>query len=87
MVSATVGTSGAISLRAVDDTASARRRPAFTCGQASVMLSKARLMCPPVRLFMMSPEERNGTCVIVVPVLILNSSAARWIEVPAPDEP
>ena len=36
---------------------------------------------------MMSPDERNGTCVIVVPVLILNSSAARWIEVPAPDEP
>ena len=70
-----------------EETASARSRPAFTCGQASVMLSKARLMWPPVRLFMMSPEERNGTWVIVVPVLILNSSAARWIEVPAPDEP
>ncbi len=29
----------------------AARGPPCTCGQASVALSKARLMCPPVRLF------------------------------------
>ena len=36
---------------------------------------------------MTSAELRYGTCTILVPVLSWNSSAARCVEVPAPDEP
>jgi tripartite-type tricarboxylate transporter receptor subunit TctC len=61
---------GADGLRAVLVTAIATALPPFACGQAEVMLSKARSTWPPIRLFITSPELRYGTCVILVPVLI-----------------
>src|SRR5262245_20663376 len=86
-VAATGGTPGAVALGSVLVTASARIVPAFTCGQASVMLSKARSIRPPPSAFMTSATLRYGTCTILVPVLSWNNSAARCVEVPAPDEP
>ena len=72
-----VGTSGAVGDRCGLVTPSARTVPAFACGHASVILSNARSICPPVRFCMISLDERYGTWVILVPVAILNSSAAR----------
>jgi hypothetical protein len=45
-----------VALRAVLLTAMARTAPLFACGQASVMLSKARSTCPPTSAFITSPE-------------------------------
>ena len=86
-MAATGGISGAVGLASVLVTASARIVPAFACGQASVMLSKARSMWPPISAFITSPELRYGTCTILVPVRSWNSSDAICVEVPAPEEP
>src|SRR3977135_4275344 len=86
-VAATGGTSGAVALGCALVTARAPIVPAFTCGPASVLFCDERATGRPTNAFMTSPELRNGTCTILVPVLSWNNSAARCVDVPAPDEP
>src|SRR5215510_704596 len=82
-----VGMSGAAGLRFGVVTAIARTAPDWACGQAVVMLSKARSMCPPIMLFSSSDVLRNGTWIIVVAVASWNITPDRCDEVPIPDDP
>ena len=81
------GTSGAVGLRSFEVTAMARTVPPCDCGQAKVMLSKARWMCPPTSAFMISLDERNGMWVIGAPMRLEMISAGMWFEAPIPEEP
>jgi hypothetical protein len=43
--------------------------------------------CPPMRSVIAGAPPRYGTWIMLIPVIILNSSLATWIEVPWPPEP
>src|SRR5688572_559324 len=83
--SAMVGRSGTAAERTALVTASAFSLPALMCGSALGRLSNIRSQFPPIRSINAGPEPRYGRCSMKVPVIDLNNSADRWIEVPLPE--
>ncbi|CFP65256.1 Uncharacterised protein [Bordetella pertussis] len=85
-LSCMVGISGMRPSRCDPVTASARSLPACTMGTAlrSLNISVSR---PPSRSDLAGPPPRYGTCVILTCAVVLNSSPARCMVLPVPDEP
>src|SRR5262245_8698670 len=83
--SAMVGNSGSTDERTALVTASAFSLPALMCGSELGRLSNIRSTLPPSRSISAGPEPRYGRWVMKVPVIALNSSADRWIDVPLPE--
>src|SRR5450759_1652530 len=86
MVSATVGTSGSSGERFAVVTASARNLPALMWAIDDGKLSNVTCTWPPSRSVSIGAEPLYGICVIFRPVIILNNSPDRWIEVPLPED-
>src|SRR5215472_16257588 len=86
LASAMVGTSGSTVERLAAEVPSARTCPALTFGAMVVMASNAICTWPPITLLRISPDALCGTCTRLVPLIALNSSAAMWYGVPAPEE-
>jgi hypothetical protein len=84
--SAIVGTSGNAGARFVEVTAIARSLPALMCGIAEGRLSNMICTWPPSRSVIAGAEPLYGTCDICTPVITLNSSPDKWIDVPLPLE-
>ncbi|MNT27101.1 hypothetical protein D3C72_1627170 [compost metagenome] len=82
-----VGTSGSAGERVALVTASARRRPAFTCGSEPGRLSNISCTWLASRSAIAGPLPLYGTCTISTPAIDLNSSPDRWLVVPLPAEP
>ena len=82
--SASAGTSGRTSTRLAVVTASARKRPDLTWPSPCVITSNMTCTWPAIRSVMACGGLRYGTCTILVPVSDMNSSPARWIDVPLP---
>ena len=82
-----VGTFGSADVRVRLSTPSARTEPAsmfLTCGGTP---STRSWMRPASRSGMTPALPRYGTCTMSTPAARLNISVARWMPVPAPDEP
>ena len=84
--SAMVGKSGNCAERFAVVTASARSRPAFTCGNAVGIASNIACTCPAMMSMCASGLDLYAMCSIVIPDIDLNSSPERWIEPPAPED-
>src|SRR4029079_7266367 len=84
--SASVGTSGSAAERSALVTASARNLPALMNESDDGRLSNINCTCPPIRSVSAGLLPLYGTCVISTPVIVLNSSPDRWIDVPLPDD-
>src|SRR6218665_456646 len=84
--SATVGSSGAAPERLALVTASALSLPAFTCGMAERMVSNISCAWPPITSVSAGALPLYGMCVIFTPAIEANSSAARWVDWPLPDD-
>ena len=50
------------------------------------MLSNITSTCPLIMSVSAGAEPRYGTWVIFTPVIAMNNSSDRWIEVPFPDD-
>src|SRR5439155_4546680 len=85
-VSATGGTSGNAGARDALVTASARSFPALMNASDEGRLSNINWTWPPMRSVSAGALPLYGTCVICTPVMALNSSPERWIDVPLPDD-
>src|SRR5262249_50028938 len=82
-----VGTCGSASDRCLPAMPSARNEPDRTCASEPVSTSKATCACPPMRSATLGGPARYGTCVLLVPVIILTSSPATCEVEPVPNEP
>ena len=82
-----VGTSGANGLRFAAVTASARTRPARTCGNEVLRTSYMKVMLPAITSVSAWALPLYGTCCICTPVKDLNTSPDRWLDAPLPAEP
>ena len=60
---------------------------ALTCGVPEAMLSNITWIRPLIRSVYAAGVPLYGTWIILVPVAVLNSSPARWFDVPMPPEP
>ena len=85
--SETVGTSGSAGARLALVTAITRSLPLLMCGIAAAMLSNMTWTRPLKRSVYAAGVPLYGTCVICMPVAVLNISPARWLEVPRPPDP
>src|SRR6266571_4149501 len=81
-----VGSSGISSVRLAPATASARRRPDFTCGPTATGLMKDSWTSPASSAAIEGALPLYGTCTMLVPLRSLKSSAARCCVDPAPAE-
>src|SRR5207247_10113482 len=68
------GVSGRRVDRGADVTANGRSRSALICSIVEVIASNITFTRPPKRSVSAGPELRSGTCVIAIPVMILNKS-------------
>ena len=80
-----VGTSGSSGRRFSVVTASTRKAPLRTCCNVEAVSAKCTLTCPPSSALSTSALPLNGTCTRLAPVMVLNISAARCVEVPGPE--
>ena len=85
--SATVGSAGISGVRRALVTASARSRPASTCGSTGGRPIEPRAMRPASRSVSCGPPPLYGTCGMSRPAACLKSSMARCWSPPAPDDP
>ena len=81
-----VGTSGSASIRFSVVTASTRTAPLRTCCKVDADSAKCTFTWPPSSALSTSALPLNGTCTSLAPVWLLNISAARWVDVPPPDD-
>src|SRR5688572_16922697 len=86
-VSATAGTSGRTDARVALLTASARIRPALTCGNVGKIVPNIHEICPLRRSIDAGASPLYGTCVIVTLVIRQSSAPPRCVAVPTPPEP
>ena len=80
-----MGRSGSACERTALVTPSAFSLPLLMCGIADGRLSNITSMLPPIRSISAGPEPRYGMWTMKVPVMVLNSSPARWMLVPLPE--
>ena len=73
--------------RSVDVRDSARTALELTSGSSTGVSAMMRSRCPPRRSLRAGPAPRYGTCVVLIPVTALNSSAAMFMVVPGPADP
>ena len=81
-----VGTSGSEGMRFSVVTAITRSAPVRTCCKVDAVSPKCTFTWPPSSALSTSALPLNGTCTRLAPLMLLNISAARCGEVPAPDE-
>jgi len=67
-------------------TASARSLPALTYSIEAGKGSKPTCTCPARRSISAGPLPRYGTWIMLVPVIIINSSPNRWGGLPVPGD-
>jgi hypothetical protein len=79
-----VGTSGNSTERLATVIASARRRPLCACGSNTGTSATIICVCPPSVLVVAGAAPPYGTCMICVPVSLLNSSSTRCGKPPLP---
>src|ERR1043166_8190080 len=84
--SATVGKCGTACERFALTTASARSRPAFTCGMVDTALAAVTEMRPATRSRMLGAVPLYGTCTILTPAMRVNISIARCCGLPLPED-
>jgi hypothetical protein len=84
--SLTRGRSGSACERASVDTARARSLPALMYSIDAGMVSKPSCTCPARRSVKAGAFPRYCTWTTSIPVIALNNSPARWLEVPAPGD-
>src|SRR6202045_1898741 len=85
--SATVGNVGNAGERSADVTAIARNWPASTSDAALATVVNITWIWPPIRSVMAGAAPLYGTAVRLTLAMSLNSSPARWAEVPTPNVP
>ncbi|MNT51932.1 hypothetical protein D3C72_1889240 [compost metagenome] len=66
-------------------TASALSLPSRTNGMADSMVSNITVAWPPITSVSAGALPLYGTCVMRMPAMLLNSSAARWVDWPLPE--
>ena len=81
-----VGTSGSSGERFFIETASAFRRPDFTCGTAFGGLVNIMSIWPPTRSLIDWPTPLYGTCRMSIFAIDFSSSPARCGGAPTPDD-
>src|SRR5260370_31200517 len=84
--SPTVGMSGSACRRAAEVTARGRSLPALMCSMEDGRLSNMTCTCPPMRSVSADGAPRYGTCSMLTPVIILNSSPVTCATEPLPAE-
>ena len=65
---------------------SARRRPDWIWPTAASGVWKVTSVSPLIVEAMAGPPPLYGTCTRFAPLMYLNSSAPRWVSVPAPED-
>ncbi len=84
--SSIVGTSGRPGVRLSAVTAIGRSCPALMPGMAASGSANDSWTSPPISAVTAGPPPLNGTCTMSRPVMVLNSSPARWGRLPLPAE-
>jgi len=81
-----VGSSGSTVRRLGLVVASALSLPALTCAAEEATLSTRTGTWPAMTSATAGALPLYGTCTMSIPAVALNISAARWVEVPLPDD-